>query len=223
MSPHSPATPLSAARWWSRRAVRGFYTPLVTHGTYRILWGCHVRHVTGLYLNAVSDGDSVLEIGAADGAHLDRADRHDLRVHLLDAFPGSLRAASERLERYSPTPHLADALEPFPLAESSVDAVLMSMVLHCLPGRSIAEKDAVFGHIARVLRPGGKVAGATVLAEGVPHTRRSRAGLAVLNKLGLFSCYRDSLVDLEHALGARFDRVKVFRVGSVALWQGVGR
>ncbi|WP_235997174.1 class I SAM-dependent methyltransferase [Nocardiopsis coralli] len=210
------------ARWWNRRAIRDWYDPLVVHGTYKLLWRCHVRHVTGLYLNAICDNDTVLEIGPANGAHLDRADRQGLNLHLLDVFPGSLRAASERLERYAPVPHLADALEPFPLAEDSVDAVVMSMVLHCLPGRSIADKEPVFDHIADVLRPGGTFAGATVLAEGIPHTRRSRIGLNVLNKIGLFSCYQDSLTDLQHAL-ARFDRVKISRVGSVALWQGVGR
>ena len=193
------------------------------HGTYRMLWRCHVLHVMGLYFNAISAGDTVLEIGPGDGSHLDRLNRQDLDIHLLDAFPGSLRAASERLERYGPSLHLADALQPFPLAEGSVDAVVLSMVLHCLPGAGVADKEAVFDHIARVLRPGGKFAGATVLAQGVPHTHRSRAGLAALNRLGLFSCYEDSLTALEGALCSRFDSVKISRVGSVALWQVIGR
>lgn len=223
MSLHSPTGPVSAARWWSRRAVRRLYTPLVVHGTYRMLWRCHVRHVTGLYVNAISPGGTVLEIGPGDGAHLDRLDRQNLDIHLLDAFPGSLRAASERLERYSPNLHLADALQPFPLAEDSMDAVVLSMVLHCLPGTGVADKEAVFDHISRVLRPGGKFVGATVLARGVPHTRRSRVGLAALNRIGLFSCYEDCLTALEDALCSRFDSVKISRVGSVALWQVIGR
>lgn len=216
-------TSTPATRWWGPRLVQRLYGPLVVHGTYRFLWRCHVRHVLGLYYSTIRDSDTVLEIGPGDGGHLDRVDRQDLTVHLMDAFPGSMAAAAERLARYTPTQHLANALEPFPLAKESVDAVMLSMVVHCLPGEQIADKEAVFDGVAGVLRPGGRFAGATVLSQGVPHTRRSRAGLGLLNRQEVFSCHDDSLADLETALEKRFDQVQVSTVGSVALWQVIGR
>lgn len=224
--PHARTTSLT--RWWSHRKVQNWYNVAVVHGTYRLLWRCHVRHVLGLYYNTVQDGDTVLEIGPANGGHLDNIDRANLDLHLLDAFEGPLHAASERLTRYQPTTHLADALDPpFPLERDSADAVMLSMVVHCLPGQSITDKAAVFDGVARVLRPGGRFAGATVLANGVAHTRRSRAGLAWLNRKNVFSCYDDSLSELEAALTQRFDvpagSPVVRTVGSVALWQVIGR
>lgn len=219
--PHAPFGP--ARTWWNPTLVKHGYRTLVVKGTYPLLWGCHERHVLGLHYNGVQDGDTVLEIGSADGGHLDRIGRKNLTVHLMDVNADLLHDTATRLARYHPHQHHTSALEKFPLEANSVDAVVLSMVVHCLPGNSIADKATVFDHVARVLRPGGRFVGATVLTHGVDHHPLSRAGLVLLNRQGVFSNRGDSLADLTHALRSRFDDVTITVVGRVALWQVRGR
>jgi SAM-dependent methyltransferase len=195
------------------------YDLLVVHGTYWALWGCPWPNVAALYNSAIHPGARVLEVGPGTGFFLDRIDRPDLQVHLLDLHAGSLKVSARRLARYRPTTYQHNALEPFPLEEGSVDVAVLSMVLHCLPGSSIVDKASVFDHIAITLPRGGVCIGATVLARGVGHTALGRAGLRSLNARRVFNNCGDSLSDLGDVLYSRFDRVKLAVCGSVALWQ----
>ncbi|MBX9391859.1 class I SAM-dependent methyltransferase [Streptomonospora nanhaiensis] len=198
------------------------YDALVIHGTYRWLWGCPQQRVAALYTAAIRPGDTVLEIGPGAGYFLDRhgpADPADLTLHLLDLNEGPLRASAARLARYAPTLHHHDALTPLPLAPGSVDVAVLSMVLHCLPGRTLADKAAVFDHIATVLGPQGTCIGATVLAQGTALSPLGRAGLDYLNSRRIFCNTGDSLSDLSALLHDRFARVRLAVRGAVALWR----
>ena len=220
---HQPTDPAGSVRpnpgLWSRATMGRLYDLAVTHGTLPWVWGCPARRLTALYRHAVPPGTRVLEIGPGSGYHLTRLGRPDLQVHLLDLHHGPLEVAARRLARYAPTTYQHNALEPFPLEEASVDVAVLSLVLHCLPGDSIVDKAPVFDHIAHVLPRGGVCIGATVLAHGVGHTRRSRAGLRSLNTRGVFHNAGDSLSDLADVLHTRFDRVRLAVAGSTALWQ----
>ncbi|MEC3894712.1 MULTISPECIES: class I SAM-dependent methyltransferase [Nocardiopsis] len=222
MSPSVASTPTASA-WWNPTLVDRGYQALVVHGTYPYLWGCNYRYVLDLHREVVHEGDTVLEIGPADGGHLHRVDRDKLDLHLMDTNPDMLKVAGARLARYAPTLHHNDATKPFPMEENSVDVVVLSMVLHCVRGSDLKAKSSVFDHIAGVLRPGGTFAGATVLSHGVRQTALSRAGLKLLNDRGVFDNRGDSLDDLRAALRERFDDVEIDIVGRVALWRGVAR
>lgn len=211
-------------RWWNRFAVDRLYDLLVVHGTYRVLWHCHHRNVAALYSGALASGMSVLEIGPGTGRHLNRLRRvRGLDLHLLDRFEGPLAVSAARLARHRPTTHQGDALGKLPFNDDQFDLSIASMVVHCLPGEDLDAKESVFAEQARVVKPGGKVIGATVLAHGVPHTRLGRWGLRLLTDKRVFHNLGDTRQDLERILSAHYDDVKTTRRGAVVLWQGTVR
>ena len=94
------------------------------------------------------------------------------------------------------------------------------------PGGAITAKAALFDQAARVLKPGGVLAGATILASGpgVQPNRLARTLMRVYNgQANTFHNAGDTQADLEAALSARFDRVDVRVHGCVAVWRGAAR
>ena len=76
------------------------------------------------------------------------------QVVALDASPAMLAQARRRLARFGDRVRyvLADLARPLPI-EEPVDAVLSTATFHWVP-----DHDALFGNLAAVLRPGGKLA-----------------------------------------------------------------
>ncbi|MFL1427508.1 MULTISPECIES: class I SAM-dependent methyltransferase [unclassified Nocardiopsis] len=206
---------------WSQRKMTHLYDWIVIRGTYPLLWGCRWKYPARLYRHALRSGMTVLDIGPGSGFFLDWFAPGSLRLHLLDRYPGSLTAAATRLARHRPALHTGDALDPLPLPASSVDLVVLGMVLHCLRGQTIAAKTPVFDHIHEVLKKDGQgeFLGYTVLAHGVRHNPLGRLGLGLLNRRGVFANSGDSLTDLVNALNSRFEIVELSVRGSVALWR----
>ncbi|WP_285729048.1 class I SAM-dependent methyltransferase [Nocardiopsis sp. ATB16-24] len=206
---------------WSQKKMATLYDVAVIHGTYPLLWGCPWTQPARLYQRALRPGLTVLDIGPGSGFFLDRFAPADLKLHLLDRYSGSLTAAATRLARYRPALHTGDALDPLPIESSSVDLVILGMVLHCVRGQDIAAKEAVFDHINDALKKdgAGEFIGYTVLSHGVRHGLLGRLGLPLLNRKGVFANTGDSLTDLVKALDARFDIVELTVRNSVVLWQ----
>lgn len=228
MPSHPPSTTATADTditfkpgLWSRKKMATLYDAAVIHGTYPLLWGCPWTQPARLYQRALSSGLTVLDIGPGSGFFLDRLAPADLTLHLLDRYSGSLAAAATRLARYRPTLHSGDALDPLPVPESSMDLVILGMVLHCVRGKDIAAKEAVFDHINDALKKGGagEFIGYTVLSHGVRHGLLGRLGLSLLNRKGVFANTGDSLTGLVKALDARFDIVEMMVRNSVLLWR----
>ncbi len=65
-----------------------------------------------------------------------------------------IEAARERLAPFAAQVDfvVADLMAPLPLPEASVDAILSTATFHWIP-----DHDRLFGHLARVLRPGGRL------------------------------------------------------------------
>ena len=97
----------------------------------------------------------------------------------------------------------------------------INYVLHCLPG-SISEKAVVFDRLATALEADGVLFGSTILASDGTCSLAARATMALFNRRGIFCNGRDRLPDLVAALGARFDDVRCWRVGHVALFEARG-
>jgi trans-aconitate 2-methyltransferase len=100
--------------------------------------------------------ETVLDAGCGSGRVTERLVERvpDGRVIALDGSPSMIEAARGRLARYGNRVELvvADLAAPLPLPGSSVDANLSTATFHW-----IADHDALFRHLAAVLRPGGRL------------------------------------------------------------------
>ena len=76
------------------------------------------------------------------------------RVVALDGSPTMVEAARGRLARFGDRADFvtADLAAPLPLADTSVDAILSTATFHW-----VADHGSLFQHLARVLRPGGRL------------------------------------------------------------------
>jgi SAM-dependent methyltransferase len=205
----------AGAALYSRRNLRFYDTALGFN--CRVFWRCPRSRLVELCDAHVSGRH--LDVGVATGWLLDacRFPIAEPAVTLMDLNPDTLAVASERLARYRPTTHQANALEPFGLPENSFDSVGMSLVLHCLPG-AMPSKAVVFEHARSVLAPGGVIFGATILNGGVHHTAVSRRAMHAFNRKGHFSNLHDNLDDLDAALGRASSEHELRVVGTVALF-----
>jgi ubiquinone/menaquinone biosynthesis C-methylase UbiE len=220
--------PASVSRDDPEYAGQAVYTPgflkvydlLVLRFNGHLAWRCGPGPLVRMYDEHVSVRH--LDIGVGSGYFLDKCRFPVQRpeITLMDLNPHSLDAAADRISRYQPKKHLANALEPFGLPTGAFDSVGLNWLLHCIPGDMTA-KGAVFDHCKAVLAPGGAVFGSTVLTGGVPQTWFSRWMLDQLNdKNESFSNRDDDLETLESQLDQRFDDTQVDVVGSVAIFSG---
>ncbi len=100
--------------------------------------------------------ETVLDAGGGSGRVTERlADRLPRgRVVALDGSPAMVDAARQRLARFGDRVSyvIADLAAPLPLPAASVDAILSTATFHW-----VADHDALFRHLAAVLRPGGRL------------------------------------------------------------------
>ncbi len=200
------------------RAVLAIYDLTVLRAAVPLLMGCPLRSLVELYDRNV--GAAHVDIGVGTGYLLDRArfPATDPRIALIDLNPAPLRVTAARLRRYRPQPVLASALDPLPLAGSTADSAALCLLLHCLPGPMSRKADAL-SHAARVVRPGGRVFGATVLGTGVPRRLAARALMSTYNARGIFHNAADSPDTLDAELSTRFRSHTLTLRGCVALFE----
>lgn len=103
-------------------------------------------------------------------------------------------------------------------AAAGFDAVSLMFLLHCLPGPPERKAEAVVRTKA-LLRPGGVVFGATILAKGVRRNVLARFVLWMNNALGIFDNYEDSAASFAEPLQRAFHDVRVEVVGCMLLFE----
>jgi len=200
------------------RAVLTIYDLTVLRAAVPMMMGCPLSALVDLYDRNV--GASHVDVGVGTGYLLDRA-RFPVprpRITLVDLNPAPLRVTAARLRRYRPQPLVASALDPLPLAGSCADSAGLCLLLHCLPGPMSRKADAL-SHVARVVRPGGRVFGATVLGTGVPRRAPARALMRTYNARGIFHNAADSPDALQAELATRFRSYDLTVRGCIALFE----
>lgn len=201
------------------KLVLRIYDPFVLGFSCRVLWRCSAPRMQAHY-DANISGDH-LDIGVGTGYFLDHA-RFSVpapRITLMDLNPNSLEACSKRIQRFEPRTIQHNVLEPFPSDIGSFDSVGLNHLLHCLPGELGKGKERVFDHAKTVLRPGGRVFGATILGDR-PRNFLTDRWMRAYNRKGIFSVLDDRATELESALRSRFEDVKIEFEGVVALFSG---
>ena len=104
---------------------------------------------------------TVLDAGCGTGNYARALLRHVLRIEALDRSPGMLEVARRKLADAIEEGRVAlhqGSIDALPLADASVDGIMINQVLHHLPYDLDAGWRAhrrVLGECARVLRPGG--------------------------------------------------------------------
>ncbi len=183
----------------------------------RFIWRCPSKRMLSLYDRHVSQRH--LEVGPGSGYYLDHYWNMGAAptLTLLDLNTNSLRHSSERLVRFSPTLQRANVLEPIDLPPESFDSISFNYVLHCLPGSITEKASVVFGHLARLLAPGGVLFGSTIVNAGGEHNRLAGPLMRFYNRKGIFSNVDDSVTGLKQAATV-FPEADVQVCGSVALF-----
>jgi ubiquinone/menaquinone biosynthesis C-methylase UbiE len=183
------------------------------------VWRCPTHLILRLYDLHVSARH--LEVGVGTGYFLDHCAFPVAKpaLTLLDVNPNSLAMAAHRLRRYQPATMLADVASATQPATAPFASIGMNYLLHCLAG-TIADKGAVFAHLARWLAPNGVIFGTTILGQGVQHSLLARRLLRVYNRRGIFGNATDSLEGLSNLLRAHCQSASVRVVGSVAFFVG---
>lgn len=184
----------------------------------QFLWRCPTVHLRNLYNRNVSANH--LDVGVGTGYFLDKAKwpSNAPRITLLDLNSHSLKAAEDRISRFSPKSVIANVLDPLPLQEK-FESIALNYLLHCLPGKLSKKAPRVFGNISGHLADKGKVFGSTILQGDVPRSRPAQALMNFYNSKGIFANGEDTVEDLHEALEQSFSGHSITQHGAVAIFE----
>ena len=201
------------------RTTLAVYDPLVLELTCRHIWRCPAERILSHYREHLSANH--LEVGVGTGFFIERSafPVERPRLGLLDLNANCLARTAARVAHHAPEIYTANVLEPVELDAPRFDSLALNYVLHCLPG-TLPHKGIAFGHLAKLLNPGGVMFGATVLSAGVPVSGAARALMRLCNATGVFSNARDDLQALDAALNCYLRDVRIATCGCVALFSG---
>ena len=202
------------------KPVLSIYDLYVLGFSNTFAWKCPSRHILEFYNEHVSANH--LDVGVGTGYFLDKCTypTSQPRIGLLDLNENSLQATAGRLDRYSPTIHVANVFDPVAIEPAEFDSIAINYLLHCLPG-NLLDKRVVFKNLKPLLsKTGGVIFGTTILGQGVPHNVLGKTLMRTYNSKGIFGNTEDNLTDLETVLKEEFQASAVRVVGCVAFFVG---
>ncbi len=146
------ATALAAARATDETWSASVAGRMERHYSPGRTWQTAARGFLGL-----AELGEVLDVASGDGALSELVAPRTRRLVCLDVSARVVAAGSARLARYPQAEFVEADMHRLPFPPSSFDAVLL---MNALPYASDPEQ--VVAEVARVLRPGGRLVGATV-------------------------------------------------------------
>jgi SAM-dependent methyltransferase len=196
------------------------YDTLVLRLFCPLVWGCGIGPMRRLYDRSV--GRRHLDVGPGTGYFVDKTRWRvkDPEITLLDLNTECLTVSARRLARFTPETCQANLLDPLPLPPDHFDSVGLNLVLHCIPG-GWEEKGIIFEHLAKVVRPGGRIFGTTILAEGVPMNAVTHRALLEQHERGNFQNQGDDPDGLRRQLRRYLPDHQLVIKGTTALFRAV--
>lgn len=185
----------------------------------RWLWRCPAGRLLDHYQQHISANH--LDVGVGSGYFLDRVTfpHPQPRLALMDMNAHSLAHCSRRLQRFKPRILQRNVLAPIAFTGNRFDSLGLNFLLHCLPG-AMRDKAVALDYLIPLLRPGGRVFGATLLQGDVPRGLAARALMRAYNGSGILDNRQDTAASLQYALESRLQDVQIQIVGCVALFSG---
>lgn len=181
----------------------------------RFVWRCPTHRFIDLYDALLSTSHA--EIGVGTGYCLDHCKADIGQLALIDLNPNCLDFARKRLERFAPTTHVRNVLDPVYVSDDLFHSVALGGVLHCLPG-SMQDKARVFDNLQPILARDGIVFGYTLVSDTGALGLAAIGARALLNRLRFVNNYSDNSDGLRRELAKRFDNYVVERVGAFAFF-----
>ncbi|MFD2179740.1 class I SAM-dependent methyltransferase [Veronia pacifica] len=187
--------------------------------TNLFFWKCPTRVITEKF--EISLSKNHIDVGVGSGYFLDHCLKKDTcRIGLVDANKTCLSATSKRIKRFRPETYVADIRDPLNVETEQFDSMSLNFVLHGLPG-TMDEKSVVLGNVLKLLRPGGKLFGSTVLCDSSLDTGvAAKTLMKIYNKFGIYSNQSDTLNELKKVLNEHLDYIEIDIVGCVAVFSG---
>jgi ubiquinone/menaquinone biosynthesis C-methylase UbiE len=184
------------------------------------VWKCPSRLILDFYNENISGKH--LDVGVGTGYFLDKCTFPipDPVIVLSDLNLNSLRTTSKRLQRYNPTTHIANVLEPLHMEPAGFDSIAINYLLHCLPG-NLLDKGIVFRNLKPLLNHrGGVIFGTTILGKGVPQNYLAKTLMRIYNSKRIFGNLDDQIIDLDNVLQENFRDYTLRVTGCVAFFAG---
>jgi len=181
------------------------------------IWRCNKRIQLEQFNQCITANH--LDIGVGTGYYLGQCQwPSQAEISLMDLNPNCLETAKNLLRRYNPKVYLSDIFKPNSHLFNQFNSISMNYLLHCLPG-DMKIKSGAIATAASMLKAGGVLFGATILADANLHTKTSQRLCAFYNKKGIFSNQKDTLQALSVALKQHLIEVEITVVGCVALFK----
>jgi SAM-dependent methyltransferase len=176
-----------------------------------------------LAISELQAGEVVLDLGSGGGIDCFLAAKQvgpEGKVIGLDMTPEMIKLARNNAKKIGATnvDFRYGEMEEIPLPDASVDAVISNCVINLSP-----DKDAVFGEVFRVLRPGGRMNVSDIVVDGdLPQPIRDSLNAWA----GCVAGALDESVYLSKIRAAGFEEVQVLSrdytdVGDIAEWEDV--
>ena len=201
------------------KTLLSIYDLYVLGFSNKFVWRCPSRLILDFYNEHISGKH--LDVGVGTGYFLAKCEfpTHKPTIALADLNANSLQATANRLQRYNPTLHIANVLEPLCIEPADFDSIALGYLLHCLPG-NILGKQAVFRNLKPLLNDNGVIFGTTVLGKGVKRNFLAKTLMRAYNSKGIFGNSDDNAADLEQVLKDNFRDYSFRVVGCVAFFVG---